>query len=133
MRLKVLPLQPYMHMVKATNSLDLVAPGLEKVAPIFNREGFYLLGQQCWFEVEGNGYVHHGIRSDFLYRLNKLNQVKVNSDTLKELKLTVSKLPRAQRSNFMATITEGVYEGDNPYVRLLYAKYKIRKMRKEIT
>lgn len=50
-KLKVLPLRPWMKNPSKR---------LETVEPNIGRDGYYLFGDACWFEVNGKAYVYEG-------------------------------------------------------------------------
>jgi len=65
-RVKVLQLDSWMKRMGQFN-----APSLEEVSPVrFNRDGFYLHYDMCWFEVGGKAYLYD--KSLFLYKLKLL-------------------------------------------------------------
>lgn len=65
-RVKVLPLQQWMKNMDSPNS-----PTLEQETPRFNRDGYYLHYDVCWFEVGGKAYLCDA--DTFLYELATLN------------------------------------------------------------
>lgn len=65
-RVKVLQLQPWMKMPNHN-----AFPKLETENPRFNRNGYYLDYDVCWFEYNGIAYLYN--KEDFLYELYILN------------------------------------------------------------
>jgi hypothetical protein len=67
-----------------------------EITPTFNREGFYLQGGNCWFEVNGKAYI--GDKNQFLYKLQTLNDNEKGTEVYRALKALqrVAKLTKEQ-------------------------------------
>jgi hypothetical protein len=61
----------------------------KKIAPIFNRNGFYYdrVSKQCWMEIDGIAFEYPA--GDFIYRLKMLNHRKLSDTEFKSLKLLI--------------------------------------------
>jgi len=64
--LKVLSLEPWMLRMHARS-----APQLKTTDPVFNRNGYYMQGDECWFEVNGLAYNYDP--ESFKYTLKRLS------------------------------------------------------------
>lgn len=67
-KLKVLPLEFWMDLKMLDEDERKFHPETE---PVFNRDGYYLLEDKCWFEVEGEAFINEP--SDFKHALKMLN------------------------------------------------------------
>ena len=91
MRLKVLKLEPYMVRLKTYPHLT---ENLTKIEPRIHRNGYYLLGTECWFEVDGEAYTVEGMASMFKYTMREFDRVPIGKDVVTAIKILRSKLPK---------------------------------------
>lgn len=76
--LKVLDLEGWMM------RYDLFDMGEYKsIKPIYNRNGYYLYGKACWFEIDGKAYEAH--KEDFVYSLELKNHIPFRGCTVDAL------------------------------------------------
>ena len=70
MNIKVLSLESWMKYPK----YDLIENDwCTQLLPKFNRDGFYCIGDECWFEYKNRAFTHNKLLSDFKYKLTLLN------------------------------------------------------------
>ena len=67
MKVKVLNLEGWMKKYPEKFPKDY----LKEIQPYFNRDGYYLVGDVCWFEYSGKAYFVDG--GDFKYEMMLLN------------------------------------------------------------
>lgn len=70
-KVKVLPLETWM-VFHAKGLLD-AGPIPNPTTPVFNRDGYYLMGGKVWFEIKGSAYEIEDGESSFKYSLRLLN------------------------------------------------------------
>ena len=70
-KIKVLKLETWMR-PQNNKRLKKFNHRRKETQPIFNRDGYYLINDYCWFEVEGKAYVH--LVDHFKYSLYLLSQ-----------------------------------------------------------
>lgn len=56
----------------------------DEIPPVFNREGTYLVGDKCWFEVRGRAFKFE--KRMFLYNLRQLFVEEVDVNVVRLLK-----------------------------------------------
>lgn len=64
----------------------------------FNRDGWYLQGDECWFEYKGYSYKTKNLYEDFRYKLKRLNTVPLTEKQVAEMRAMVYTLPKAHTS-----------------------------------
>ncbi len=67
-KIKKLPLESWMQ-----NDIlgDISKEGYEETPRVFDVDGYYLVGDKCWFETEGTAYLYS--KGSFLHHLKLLN------------------------------------------------------------
>jgi hypothetical protein len=83
-RLKVLKHTCYLYSkhrdAKLVHELDTYH---EEITPVYNRDGEYLLGDKCWFEVRGRAFTKR--KEDFLFELQQLHMLDVDVQVVEHL------------------------------------------------
>ena len=90
MRLKVLRLLPYMKRLDRGNFPEGYFTTFE---PRIGRDGYYLLGKDCWFEIDGVAYTNDHLASSFHYDMRGYNRMPIGTDAMRALRAALNKLP----------------------------------------
>lgn len=69
---------------KDTRLLDQLNNYYEEIEPVYHRDGEYLLGDKCWFEVRGRAFTKR--KEDFLFKLRQHDMEDVDLNVVKQLK-----------------------------------------------
>ncbi len=77
--IKVLKLSPWMQF-----AYKRMLNTLKETTPIFNRNGFYLLEDKCWFEVDSRAFEYE--KSSFQYDLRKLSHKRLRDVEYQHMK-----------------------------------------------
>lgn len=96
-----------------------------EIDPVFNRDGEYLLGDKCWFEVRGRAFLMR--KQDFLYKLRQLCMAEHDCAVIKSLDDIARLAPNLLTKEQLALISD--------YGRFLHKRIIKReslKRRKEI-
>jgi hypothetical protein len=56
----------------------------EEITPVYHRDGEYLLGDKCWFEVRGRAFTKR--KEDFLFELEQLSLDDIDLKVIEHLK-----------------------------------------------
>lgn len=56
----------------------------EEIPPVYFRDGEYLLGDKCWFEVRGRAFTKR--KEDFLFELRQLDMLDIDINVIEHLK-----------------------------------------------
>jgi hypothetical protein len=56
----------------------------EEIEPVYHRDGEYLLGDKCWFEVRGRAFTKR--KEDFLFELEQLSLDDIDIKIVENLK-----------------------------------------------
>jgi hypothetical protein len=81
MRIKVLPLEPWMKY----SDVEECAP--KTIPLVFNRDGYYCIGESCWFELNGIARLYEA--NSFKYDLSVLNHTLLSKKEEAALKILV--------------------------------------------
>lgn len=72
MNLKVLPLN-FWQKIYLKDEWKHVRPELREIPPKLNRDGYYLKGDLCWFEISGKAFLYD--KESFMYDIEQLNHI----------------------------------------------------------
>jgi hypothetical protein len=62
---------------------------------IYNRDGWYLLGDNSWFEFNGNSFKTLGLSEAFKYQLRTYNTQPLTQEQVDEMRKIVNALPKS--------------------------------------
>lgn len=120
MNLKVLQLEPWMKRIYR----DRGVPVLQEITPVHHRNGWYMLGSECWFEFNGRAYKNDSLASQFRYEMKGHDYVPYDKELARLVRLLVYKLPRRHQSKYLKEL---MYANPVPNVNSRLAFYKHRK------
>lgn len=83
MNLKVLPLPYWAHCDIDSFTILGVVDRYRELNPVFNRNGMYLEGNECWLEIDGRAFVYDA--EQFKFELALLNAGEYNNTVYKAL------------------------------------------------
>lgn len=93
-KLKVLQLEFWMKYDDNWNERTKNHPSYIGPA-IYNRDGWYLLGDDCWFEYDGNAFKTTGLYETFKYQLKLLDIPLLTDDQAENIKTLCYSLPKS--------------------------------------
>lgn len=83
MNVKVLPLPYWAHRDIDSPALLGVVDRYRELNPVFNRDGMYLEGNECWLEIDGRAFVYDA--EQFKFELALLDAGEYNNTVYKAL------------------------------------------------
>lgn len=86
MRIKVLPLESWMRFLTEE---DIQEMNLVEITPVFNRTGYYLRNNSCWFELS-NGKAYSYYPDNFKFELSLREASVYNSRQIAALKEVIN-------------------------------------------
>ena len=109
----------------------------EEIEPVFHRDGEYLLGGKCWFEVRGRAFKKR--KEEFLFELRQCEMADVDVNVvnkLKEIQRLTSGLLSSDQCKLINDYNHFLYIRDNmkrpARKRLKEMKLRINQYRKDI-
>ena len=122
MKLKVLKLLPYM---KRLDRGGFPEGYFTKFEPRVGRDGYYLQGNECWFEFDGVGYTNDSLRNSFLYDLRGYDRVYLGAYEIKVIHELHGKLTASLRGMSINELMGITYAPD---IRTRLAMFKRSKV-----
>lgn len=93
-KLKVLQLEFWMKYDDNWNERTKNHPSYIGPA-IYTRDGWYLLGDNCWFEFNGNSFKTVGLLETFNYELQRHNTQPLTQDQVDNMRKIINSLPKS--------------------------------------
>tara|TARA_R110000851_G_scaffold211723_2_gene364402 strand:- start:154 stop:582 length:429 start_codon:yes stop_codon:yes gene_type:complete len=102
----------------------------EEIDPVFHRDGEYLLGDKCWFEVRGRAFKKR--KQDFLFELRQCEMADIDINVvnkLVEIKRISSGFLTCDQCNLITEYSHFIRNRDNKRL----SRKRIKEMRIRIS
>ena len=106
-KLKVLQLKFWMKYDDNWNERTETHPSYIGPA-IYNRDGWYMLGDNCWFEYDGNSFKTVGLLETFKYDLQRYNTQPLTQEQVDKMRKIINTLPKSY-SQVIDSLRETLY------------------------